>query len=96
MPVITNKDEQGCYAQCGDQTKYYYECGNETQRSEAMKKAMVQGIAIRRDEGKLKREEKNVRVKAEQTKRADDVKKEIKKMNDKKPKGDNPNKHKKN
>ena len=83
MPVTTNKDEQGCYAQYGSQTKYYYACGNEEERKAAMQKAMVQGIAIHREEGKLKREEKHIKIKAEQTKRADEVRAQIKSEKDK-------------
>lgn len=47
MPLITGKDTQGCFIKYGDQgTKYHYECGNETQRNQAKKKAIAQAVAI--------------------------------------------------
>jgi len=45
MPVHTEKDSKGCYAQWGGQKKYYYECGNATARAAAKKKAGKQGAA---------------------------------------------------
>lgn len=46
MPVTTNKDSKGCYAIWGTKgKKYYYPCGNDTQKKEAEKKAYIQGVA---------------------------------------------------
>lgn len=47
MPTTTGKDDKGCYAQWGSQTKYYYECGNEEARKRAKAKADKQGRAAR-------------------------------------------------
>lgn len=47
MPVNLGKDKDGCFARWGKQgAKYYYECGNETERLNARKKAIAQGVAI--------------------------------------------------
>jgi len=47
MPINIGKDEQGCFAQWGNQGhKYYYKCGNVGAREEAKKKALAQGVAI--------------------------------------------------
>jgi len=29
MPVRTGKDRKGCFAQYGNQKKYYYKCGDK-------------------------------------------------------------------
>ncbi len=47
MPVNTGKDKDGCYAKWGESgKKYHYECGNEKEKKEAKRKAIIQGIAI--------------------------------------------------
>ena len=47
MPVNTGKDKDGCYARWGEEgKKYHYECGNEKEKKEAKRKAIIQGIAI--------------------------------------------------
>lgn len=47
MPVNTGKDKDGCYAKWGENgKKYHYECGNEKEKKEAKRKAIIQGIAI--------------------------------------------------
>jgi hypothetical protein len=47
MPVNLGKDKDGCFARWGKKgAKYHYECGNETQRLNARKKAIAQGVAI--------------------------------------------------
>lgn len=47
MPVNLGKDKEGCFARWGKKgAKYYYECGNETERLNARKKAIAQGVAI--------------------------------------------------
>lgn len=47
MPVRTDKDSEGCYAQWGEHgAKYHYECGNEEARKIAEDKAYKQGQAI--------------------------------------------------
>lgn len=47
MPVICNKDKEGCYCKWGDSgKKYYYPCGDEDKKSEAKQKAYIQGLAI--------------------------------------------------
>lgn len=45
MPTQTGKDDKGCYAQWGNQKKYYYECGNDEARERAKAKADKQGQA---------------------------------------------------
>ena len=45
MPVHTDKDSKGCFAQWGGQKKYYYECGNDSARDAAKAKATKQGQA---------------------------------------------------
>lgn len=51
MPVKLKKDKDGCYAQWGSATKYYYTCGNDNSLLEAKKKAIAQGIAISKETG---------------------------------------------
>ena len=47
MPVILGRDKDGCFARFGKKgAKYHYECGNETERLNARKKAIAQGVAI--------------------------------------------------
>ncbi len=45
MPTHTGKDSKGCYAQWGNQKKYYYKCGNAAARARAKAKANAQGQA---------------------------------------------------
>ena len=51
MPVHLGKDSKGCYAQWGNQKKYYYPCGNKQARDKAKQKAYIQGYAITKGEG---------------------------------------------
>jgi len=46
MPVHLGKDTKGCYAQWGNQKKYYYPCGNKQARDKAKQKAYLQGYVI--------------------------------------------------
>ncbi len=46
MPVTTNKDNKGCFAQWGSQKRYYYKCGDNAARERAKKKAETQARAI--------------------------------------------------
>jgi len=47
MPVSLGRDKDGCFARWGKKgAKYHYECGNETSRLNARKKAIAQGVAI--------------------------------------------------
>ena len=47
MPVELGKDKDGCFARWGKVgAKYHYECGNESERLAARKKAIAQGVAI--------------------------------------------------
>jgi hypothetical protein len=46
MPVNAKRDSKGCYAQWGDSgAKYYYRCGDEADKSRAIKLANKQGRA---------------------------------------------------
>lgn len=48
MPVMTGKDNEGCFACWGKQgKKYYYECGNKDARERARRRAAEQGRAIK-------------------------------------------------
>jgi hypothetical protein len=47
MPTKIDRDNKGCYAQWGDQEKYYYECNNVEARKRAIEKANKQGQAIK-------------------------------------------------
>ena len=47
MPTRLGKDSKGCYARWGNQTKYYYKCGDPAARNRARAKANAQGAAIR-------------------------------------------------
>ena len=47
MPVRTGQDSKGCYAQYGNQKKYYYRCGDETAKERAKRRAERQAQAIR-------------------------------------------------
>jgi len=51
MPVHVSKDEKGCFAQWGGQAKYHFRCGNMKAEREAMRKAEIQGQAVRASEG---------------------------------------------
>lgn len=47
MPLMTGKDKEGCYYKWGKEgKKYHYTCGDDSERKEAKKKAIKQGIAI--------------------------------------------------
>lgn len=47
MPVLIGKDKNGCYARFGEKGhRYYYSCGDATERDEAKRLATIQGIAI--------------------------------------------------
>ena len=46
MPTHTGTDEKGCYAQWGGEKKYYFKCGDETGKKEAIAKANKQAQAI--------------------------------------------------
>lgn len=47
MPIISNRDSNGCYHQWGDSgKKYYYECGDESASKNAKQKAIAQAVAI--------------------------------------------------
>lgn len=46
MPVRVRKDSKGCFARWGEQTKYYYECGDANARERAKAKAAKQGTAV--------------------------------------------------
>lgn len=47
MPVNLGQDKDGCFARWGKAgAKYRYECGNESERLAARKKAIAQGVAI--------------------------------------------------
>lgn len=48
MPVKFGKDTKGCFAQWGSQKKYYYECGSDSGKASAVKKAGAQGAAVKR------------------------------------------------
>lgn len=53
MPVMTGKDNKGCFARWGAQgKKYYYECGNKDARERARRRAAKQGRAIKAEGGK--------------------------------------------
>ena len=45
MPTRTGKDSKGCWVRWGSGKKYYYECGNEAARKNAVAKANKQGQA---------------------------------------------------
>lgn len=47
MPTRTGKDKKGCFAQWGNQKKYYYKCGDKKARERAKRKANEQGRAIK-------------------------------------------------
>jgi hypothetical protein len=47
MPLVRDKDNQGCFVKWGEQGhKYYYKCGNNLSRKFATKKALAQAVAI--------------------------------------------------
>lgn len=53
MPTSTGKDSKGCYAQWGNQTKYYYRCGDAEARERAKAKADRQGRAAQANDAKI-------------------------------------------
>ena len=55
MPVTTNYENGKCFARYGKEGhKYFYECGNESAKETAKKKATEQGQAIIISEGPIK------------------------------------------
>jgi hypothetical protein len=46
MPIHRGYDKKGCYYQWGNQTKYYYKCGDKDDRKKAKMKSIKQMIAI--------------------------------------------------
>jgi len=46
MPINYGKDVKGCFVRRGRQKKYYYECGNSSDKQKAEKKASAQRKAI--------------------------------------------------
>lgn len=49
MPVGFGKDSKGCWARWGSEgKKYYYECGSDSGKAAAAKKAGAQGAAIKK------------------------------------------------
>jgi len=55
MPVTTNYENGKCFARYGKEGhKYFYQCGDESSKEEAKKKAVEQGQAIIINEGPIK------------------------------------------
>ena len=47
MPVKISKDKKGCFAQWGDQKKYYFKCGDEKAKQRAVNRVREQERVIR-------------------------------------------------